>query len=503
MTYPRRSTTFSSVPAGVYVPMRGLECVFEFNGLRLNDRRQPDQYRIHRIAGLDDPDMRVGEEENADRDGTRPLPQLYGGRTITMTGEVRAGNMAYLRYMWQELKAAFDDAREERELLLRYHDWRDDFYGDSSDSVMQDYRTVAGLGSSWTLASGDLSPTDALERRSVFAGRDYTDQQATLHFKTPSSVAAGGVGLALKVNGSDEQLLASWTFSSGNVSIWTAVGATTTFVASGGVEAPAASTEYWLRAIVQGNEVVVELHDSDPDAGSPSLTADLTHTLSGAAATKYGANTFGKTGFWVFANTHASTKLMDLDVRSINAGDLVCYARKFAKVEGDEQFNGLAYVKPFVLTLRASSPLLVSRMPTGLAGSIPAAVLTFPGGGGGIPFPAEGGIVFGTSVGQVENLGYAPAHTLVRFDGPTSNPGLVNSANNTRILLNGTINDGDSVYVLSGPRPSVYDRAGASRYDMLDRDSRHLMLEPGVNPLTLGADEASGSMSIEWRHSFR
>lgn len=90
----------------------GLECVFQYNGLRMNDRMQIDTYVITRITGLDDADIRADSELVAGDHGEFPLDSYYGGRTITFTGYIRAGNVSKLRDLQEALQRAFVDLSE-------------------------------------------------------------------------------------------------------------------------------------------------------------------------------------------------------------------------------------------------------------------------------------------------------------------------------------------------------------------------------------------------------
>lgn len=95
---------------------RGVETLFQYNGLILNDRSVIDKYRIISIDGLDDADIRDSRDENPADDGETPNSAFYGGRTIAINGRVEAYELNKLRDMIQALRTAFADITQERQL---------------------------------------------------------------------------------------------------------------------------------------------------------------------------------------------------------------------------------------------------------------------------------------------------------------------------------------------------------------------------------------------------
>lgn len=95
----------------------GLEAEITYNGLMLNEQRATAptgiRYQVTDIGGLDDADVRDAREVNPARDGELALPAFYGGRTITLTGKIIAGNIRELRQMQQDLRTAFGPLYEQ------------------------------------------------------------------------------------------------------------------------------------------------------------------------------------------------------------------------------------------------------------------------------------------------------------------------------------------------------------------------------------------------------
>ena len=106
----------------------GIESRIVFNGLVLNNRSTVDKYRVTRIEGLADADVRDTREPNPSNHGETALDSLYGGRTLTLTGRVEAFTLNKLRAMQQALRSAFVDLTTEKPLIFRTGDTSRDGY---------------------------------------------------------------------------------------------------------------------------------------------------------------------------------------------------------------------------------------------------------------------------------------------------------------------------------------------------------------------------------------
>ncbi len=96
---------------GLAVP-RGVEAIWQYNNLTLNDRDVVDKFRIIDIDGLDDADVRDAREENPASDGETAYDAHYGGRTIAIRGRVEAYELNKMRDMQQALRDAFMSLEE-------------------------------------------------------------------------------------------------------------------------------------------------------------------------------------------------------------------------------------------------------------------------------------------------------------------------------------------------------------------------------------------------------
>lgn len=99
----------------------GIEAVFEYNGLRMNENKRTGGafYRISEFGGMDDPDIRVNAEPNPSRDGENAPLALLSGRTVTLNGRIVARNLDEMRQMRNSIKLAFRNPNTELPLFLR------------------------------------------------------------------------------------------------------------------------------------------------------------------------------------------------------------------------------------------------------------------------------------------------------------------------------------------------------------------------------------------------
>jgi len=91
-------------------PSLGIEAVYEYNGLTINDREGAlDYYHLSSIDGLNSVELRDSRDNKPDEDGEDEWDDqtLRTGRTIVMTGQIRCGRVHKLRDMWRALEAAF------------------------------------------------------------------------------------------------------------------------------------------------------------------------------------------------------------------------------------------------------------------------------------------------------------------------------------------------------------------------------------------------------------
>lgn len=115
------------IGSGIEIP--GLEAILEYGdsstivndsipgAMRINDRSVLEQVRLSNITGLhDDPDGRDSRQPRSDQHGEDAGVMLYGGRTIGLTGSVRAGSIPAMRDVWRRFRSQFGTS--ERDLII-------------------------------------------------------------------------------------------------------------------------------------------------------------------------------------------------------------------------------------------------------------------------------------------------------------------------------------------------------------------------------------------------
>jgi hypothetical protein len=120
------SSSYDSA-SGLEIP--GIEAVIEYGdaskivggripgAFALNDRSLLEQWHVSQLSGLhDDPDGRDTRQSLSDRHGESAGELLYGGRTIGVTGEVKAGSIPAIREAWRRGRRALGTA--ELDLVL-------------------------------------------------------------------------------------------------------------------------------------------------------------------------------------------------------------------------------------------------------------------------------------------------------------------------------------------------------------------------------------------------
>lgn len=111
-------TDEAAVGSGLSIPP-GIESIIEYRGNYLNLRDWLDTYIISDIDGLSDPDVRDSREVNPAAHGETAFNSYYGGRTIALTGKIRAQSLNKMRDLQQGLRSMFGDISREYPLIFR------------------------------------------------------------------------------------------------------------------------------------------------------------------------------------------------------------------------------------------------------------------------------------------------------------------------------------------------------------------------------------------------
>jgi hypothetical protein len=91
----------------------GVESYYVYGDLVMNDRKNYDTYIIKEIDGLADAEVRDSRETIPQAHGEHTYTSWYGGRTIVLSGTIRAYNIHKLRDLQEALKLTFADMTEQ------------------------------------------------------------------------------------------------------------------------------------------------------------------------------------------------------------------------------------------------------------------------------------------------------------------------------------------------------------------------------------------------------
>lgn len=344
--------TGASVPSGVDMPI-------SYNSLLLNNRQWIDTYVVNKIAGLSDAAIRDDRENNPSADGETAFDAYYGGKTFTLSGYIRAFNLAKLDDMEQALRAAFHDIKTEKEMIFLHRNplgvamimckkgaelvlddeqttenyfkrdfmitmkasnpnilakvdsyeskklaWLDEFLEDS----LGDYTFISGPG--MTVSSGYLRPTDNTANSFVRNDSlDFPDVGSVVEYKvgTGASPADGSeqrIYLRFQQNGL-ETVYAVLSGTS-NLQIVGVVDGVATILATDSTSySPAAGSTYFFFFTAIGNQLEARVYTTDPRKGDGgTLVKSVSHTISGFAnVTAFGIGTIGDQAFTLKGGT--------------------------------------------------------------------------------------------------------------------------------------------------------------------------------------------------------
>src|ERR1044072_4678330 len=278
------------LPAVGGEPYRGIEAQFVYNGLVLNDRRSVDRFVINEVTGIDDADVRDAREDNPEADGESAFNSFYSGRTITLRGEIRAGNISRLREMQSDLKRAFNPLNESN-IDIIYNDIYDSFYG------LTRFPTVG-----YDLFSAEpsvyenklYSPTSA-SYPFWASNKQWYNAVSEFEFSTPRFHHGFEFGPAVKVLDSGNYLFFTITYSTTlrTTNLWVYkkdLGTNTLLTSTSLTTSLSPNTKYVASIKIVGDIVTAMLYTE----GKETLLGSVSYTLTGANATKFGSIVRGK-----------------------------------------------------------------------------------------------------------------------------------------------------------------------------------------------------------------
>lgn len=179
----------------------GLEGIWEYNGLRINDLSALERLRVTDIGGLqDDPDLRETREPNADRAGEHAGIQQDGGRTLALSGVVEAGSIPSVRRLWRRARSAFDAT--ERDLVIRVPQEVKNYYNSIESVPISTTVALQGWSGSITgTGSSSLSLAAVVDGLRTIGKFGFTSSGASI--LTARAMVANLSGAGVLWNGED------------------------------------------------------------------------------------------------------------------------------------------------------------------------------------------------------------------------------------------------------------------------------------------------------------
>lgn len=469
------------------VGRRGTESRILYNGLVMNDRRISDSYVITEITGLDDPDIRDSRTDNQDADGETPYLAYNGGRTVTLKGYIRAGNMAKIRAMENSMVQAFSTLEESSMSFL----YLDEYINFSNSADLFDWSADSGAGTyNISTSTDELTFTDAAEKIIYHNARKRKDCGAKVYVNLNGvNTGTGFADAIIKRVGSKQYLCARWNVSTNTLII--GVRNDVTFTALSTVSLSfTPSTSILLCGEIVDNQVNawVVYNETDPeffsykemDGTMSDCLATTNTTLTSTNATTYGAGVYGWGGFCVDAPATGWT-VDSVDVFGINPGDLRIKCRKFGKIEFSYSQSSNSPRTDFLITVRSSDGLLESRHPIVYFASGVTSILSFVGGV--LTFPQSGsGLILGGQAIVLDNPGIRSTSFQAVIDNTSttdSGIGVLQDDGSISWALGTT----DMVTIDTKNREITSTSTGDNYYKYLSDSYSWIRLLPGANSI--------------------
>jgi len=354
------------------MPELGIQAKLEYKGDIINQAGVVDRVFIKSISGLGDPDLRLVNESNPGAHGETPFDSFYGGRTLTLNGQIEAAKFSKLETMKRGLKAMFNDLTEgplvfrtgdpARDVMINCRkgqpmamdDQQDGFYikrpfqiflrasdprfvsyieenrsfnigfADANFADLTKYTFVSGQANV-SVVGGDLTATGSagVNRRIVYNGQNFLDPKVSTGVQTPTPGAGQSYqwGHMAKYVDANNHVYANVQRDSAGVStlvLQVTVGGTNQALSFDSQTAAqitgwSNNSLRWMRSTMIGNVLTVQLWTGDPDVGGSTMIHTATKTLTGTAATALGTGVSGKGGpsaAWIGSDSTALVKIL-------------------------------------------------------------------------------------------------------------------------------------------------------------------------------------------------
>lgn len=236
----------------------------------------------------------VGVADAAPTGATQAYLNIFGNGTLDMYIDgimMVAGTTTPAYFDGDSDNAVWTGARGNSSSVL---------YGESKFADYTYDYGAAGTATSFTIAGGQLFGTPGTagnsHRRIVHTGRGYqvADTQVTAKVVVGAS-ATGIVALILKRVDSGNYIYVSFDSATMQIGVIESATYNSPSPFQNGTSAFTANNTFWVRARIEGNVIIGEFFTIDPAlGGTPTQTTTL--TLTGGAATRFGAGVKGYQG---------------------------------------------------------------------------------------------------------------------------------------------------------------------------------------------------------------
>lgn len=495
----------NQIPADVGVVMK-------FNGFNFNDRLSALEIaRVTTIDGLFGTDIKDSRADNPSDDGDVAYGARHAARTVTLSGNFEAGNLAAITAMKVALGRAVNDLAEHPLVFSRY----DQLDGVSSEEFLR-YWVGLQTPNDLTISGGKLvkSVQDASSSNAYRKVQQYSDGRATAKFSAPSAtVATNPITLTLMsriipptpTSGDYAGAYVIFAVGSSTATLGIAYGdGTTTTSTNGPTFSWTNAQDLWLRLTTIDNDLTAEIFTADPFGSAAAPVATQTLTIpAGANRTATGAGVMGYYGL-MFAGNSAQTASVGVDefrIEGYRPCDIMLQSVRMGQpLGGTEQQRGQVVTRPFQVSLKASDPRLVSVPEYSSTVVVTATNVlgrifdrTFPVSYSSY-LDAAGAPVATSQLLSANNQGNYKSLPRVRLYGYLKNPSLFNQLTGKTLRIAGEIPDNDYVEIDFQKRTAV-DSQGNNRLAIVDPTSDVFTIGPGINVIQVGADAFGGAQA--------
>lgn len=494
------------------LPALGIQSKLEYKNVIINQGGVVDRVFIKSIGGLGDPDLRLVNEPNPGAHGETPYDSFYGGRTLTLNGQIEAAKFSKSETMKRGLKALFNDLAESplifrtgdpsRDVMINCRkgqpiamdDQQDGFYIKRPFQIFlraSDPRFVSYIEENQSFAIGiddqtfaDLTKYDqtapanvqvvggnlqqigssGISKQVLYNAQNFLDPRSTINIVngTVNAGQSSNFGIPLKYIDINNRIYVQFnrTSSAFTVTLWKAVNTSTGTNIAWDTQSFVPTTALWpnggsrwIQAFVVGNQVTVSIFDQDPsNPGAVGLWSG-NKLLTGGDATALGAGIQGKVGpatSWFSSEAAGATAIIGWRASSASA---------FASTVFNADNKGDWLAEP---TFKIYGPIQANTLNT------PAATIT--------------NLLTGQSIiikSPANSTSAIPAGSYIKIDTRDTGGRKIQEFNATTNALIG------------------------NRFDRLDINSEMVKLAPGRNPIQFSMTFGNITrLDMAYRHTF-